>query len=75
MIYNSSEAVWVHPRSYFYFWEVDPMDPLDTMLTSLVDSAFPITGEKPDDLDCPLLLQLLNPIVYGQKEVEDNHDE
>ena len=51
------------------------MDPLDTMLTSLVDSAFPITGEKPDDLDCPLLLQLLNPIVYGQKEVEDNHDE
>ena len=71
MIYNSSEAAWVHPRSYFYFWEVDPMELLDAMLTSLVDSAFPIAGDRPDDPDCPLL----NPIVHGQREPEDSYDE
>lgn len=49
------------------------MDPLDTLLTSLVDSAFPVMRDMHDDLDCPLLLRLLNPVVYGQKEVEDSY--
>lgn len=44
---------------------------LDAMLTSLVDSAFPIAGDRPDDPDCPLL----NPIVHGQREPEDSYDE
>ena len=49
------------------------MNPLDTLLTSLVDSAFPVMGDMHDDLDCPLLLRLLNPVVSGQKEVEDSY--
>lgn len=44
---------------------------LDAMLTSLVDSAFPIAGDRPDDPDC----LLLNPIVHGQREPEDSYDE
>lgn len=48
------------------------MDPLDTILTSLIGSAFPVMRDKPDNQNCPLLLRLLNPIVYGQREVEDS---
>lgn len=43
---------------------------LDAMLTSLVDSAFPIAGDRPDDPDCPLL----NPIVHRQRETEGGYD-
>ena len=47
------------------------MNPLDAVLPSLVDSAFPIIRDKPDEPDSPLLLRLLNPIVYGQRKTED----
>lgn len=51
------------------------MNQLDTILTSLVDSAFPITrGESPSENGLPLL-HLLNLAVYGQKELEDSYDE
>lgn len=49
------------------------MNPLDILLTSLVDSVFPVMRDKPDNLDYPPRLCLLNPIVYGRREAEDSH--
>lgn len=46
------------------------MNPLDTILASLVDSVFPIAGNRPDDPDCPLL----NPILHGRRETEGGYD-
>lgn len=51
------------------------MDLLDAILTSLVDSVFPIMrGESPGENRLPLL-HLLNSAVYGQTGLEDSYDE
>lgn len=50
------------------------MDPLDTILTSLVDSIFPVTRGKPASSD-GLMPCLLGSIVHKQREVKDSHDE
>ena len=52
------------------------MNPLDTILSTLVDSAFPITKEFPCSTDCPPLLRLLNPVVYSDsaKSAVDAND-
>lgn len=51
------------------------MNPLDTILTSLVDAAFPIVQDEPENLNDPQLLHFPNPIAYGQTEAEDCRDE
>lgn len=51
------------------------MDLLDVILTSLVDAAFPVMRDEPDNPSCPLPLCLLNPAAYERREVEDSHDE
>lgn len=51
------------------------MDPLDDILTSLVDSAFPVMEDRPDDPDCLPLPYPLNPVVYGRREEGDRHGE